>query len=159
MSKLVAFCTNLKFNYQHIVFEPFEQQQKSNNHLHLSLGEDSGLTLREVDRGGGHGHRRTGLDRDGLGGGLWLAKRLHLWVGSDHHGLLLVISERRRSPSASSGRRVILLAVFSIAAAVGFSTIWMEVGKKRRSVHVRTPVSNREIKYPAVRRLPCALDG
>lgn len=91
--------------------------------LHLSLGEDSRLTLREVDRGGGHGHRRTGLDRDGLGGGLWLAKRLHLWVGSDHHGLLLVISERRWSPSASSCWRVILLAVFSIAAAVGFSTI------------------------------------
>lgn len=86
-------------------------------HLHLSLSEDCRLTLCEVDRGSGYSHRW--LDGNSLGGSLWLAVCLHLWIGSNHHGILLVISKRQGS--SSSSRWMILLAVFSISSAVCIS--------------------------------------
>lgn len=87
-------------------------------HLHLSLSENCRLALWEVYRRGRYSHRCAGLDRYSLGGSLWLAVRLYLWIWSDHHGFLLVISERQGPPTPS--RWVILLPMFGIAAAVRF---------------------------------------
>lgn len=98
----------------------FNGSRRKAHHLHLSLGEDSRLTLWQVDGGSSYSHRCAGLDGDCLGDGLRLAVRLYLWIRSDHHGVLLVISERCRSPASSW--RMILLAMFSIPAAVCFST-------------------------------------
>jgi len=88
------------------------------HHLHLPLSEDCRLAQREVHRGARHSHRSARLDGHSLGGSLWLAVCVYLWVGSDHHGLLLLISERQGPPAPS--RWMILLSI-SIPTAV---SIW-----------------------------------